>query len=48
MVQNPVRAITVGSPTSADYNAKDGSALGFYNADQLSNTRNRACISVSR
>ena len=48
MVQNPVRAITVVSPTSTDYNANDGSALGFYNADQLSNTRNRACISVSR
>ena len=48
MIQNPVRAITVGSPTSTDYNTKDSSALGFYNADQLSNTRNRACISVTR
>ena len=36
------------SPASADYNVtKDVSATGFYKAEQLTNNRNRACISVT-
>ena len=47
MIKEPIQQKFVISPTSPDYNTNDGSVTGFYKSEQLTNNRNRACISVT-